>query len=122
MRISDWSSDVCSSDLDILDVANVGVYAVIGGGAWDRLGSRAEQWPALRTAPEAPADAGGKAGGKGDGGGRRRGAAWLAGVSAAEVPPPSKPIRKPVTGQRGAWAGDLGSGGIIAGPTEPWAP
>src|SRR3546814_5012341 len=118
MRISDWSSDVCSSDLadtvdtasrdegnpghdvsralngnstlvglaradgitralvypspsahapfsgepafarlrdgvDILDVANVGVYAVIGGGAWDRLGSRAVQWSALRSALEA---------------------------------------------------------------------
>src|SRR3546814_2322792 len=105
MRISDWSSDVCSSDLnagddvsralngnstlvslaradgitralvypspsrhapfsgepafarlrdgvDILDVANVRVYAVIGGGAWDRLGSRAVQWSALRHRSE----------------------------------------------------------------------
>src|SRR3546814_13593996 len=39
--------------VDILDVANVGVYAVIGGGAWDRLGSRAVQWSALRHALEA---------------------------------------------------------------------
>jgi len=36
--------------VDILDSANVGVYAVIGGGAWDRLGSRGVQWAALRKA------------------------------------------------------------------------
>lgn len=35
---------------DILDAANVGVYAVIGGGAWERLGSRGVQWAALRKA------------------------------------------------------------------------
>lgn len=35
---------------DILDRADIGVYAVIGGGVWDRLGSRAVQWTALRKA------------------------------------------------------------------------
>ena len=35
---------------DILDTPDVAVYAVIGGGAWERLGSRASQWGALRKA------------------------------------------------------------------------
>jgi imidazolonepropionase-like amidohydrolase len=35
--------------VDILDRGGVvAVYAVIGGGAWDRLGARAQQWTALR--------------------------------------------------------------------------
>jgi imidazolonepropionase-like amidohydrolase len=38
--------------VDILDAASVAVYAVIGGGAWERLGSRGVQWAALRKALE----------------------------------------------------------------------
>lgn len=34
--------------VNILDRSNVAVYVVIGGGAWDRLGARAQQWTALR--------------------------------------------------------------------------
>jgi hypothetical protein len=34
--------------VDILDRAGVAAYAVIGGAAWDRLGSRAQQWTVLR--------------------------------------------------------------------------
>lgn len=34
--------------VDILDRPGVAVYTVIGGGAWDRLGGRAQQWSALR--------------------------------------------------------------------------
>lgn len=33
---------------DILDRSQVAAYAVIGGGAWDRLGARAQQWTVLR--------------------------------------------------------------------------
>src|SRR3546814_9249214 len=82
--------------VDILDVANVGVYAVIGGGAWDRLGSRAVQWSALRHALEEArrgmddGDAGRKGKkGHGDGppgGGRQAGAELIRGVLAGEVP------------------------------------
>lgn len=34
--------------VNILDRPGVAVYVVIGGGAWDRLGARAQQWTALR--------------------------------------------------------------------------
>jgi imidazolonepropionase-like amidohydrolase len=34
--------------VNILDRANVAVYVVIGGGAWDRIGGRGQQWMALR--------------------------------------------------------------------------
>src|SRR3546814_6956751 len=33
MRISDWSSDVCSSDL--LERGNLGILGLAAGGAWD---------------------------------------------------------------------------------------
>lgn len=36
--------------VDILGEREVAVYAVIGGGAWDRVGSRAQQWAVLRKA------------------------------------------------------------------------
>lgn len=36
--------------VDILGEREVAVYAVIGGGAWDKLGSRAQQWTVLRKA------------------------------------------------------------------------
>ena len=36
--------------VDILGEREVAVYAVIGGGAWDKVGSRAQQWTVLRKA------------------------------------------------------------------------
>src|SRR3546814_1790643 len=37
LRISDWSSDVCSSDLIIKGILNIGSHAVVGGEAeWHR--------------------------------------------------------------------------------------
>ncbi len=36
--------------VDILGSREAAVYAVIGGGAWDKLGSRAQQWTVLRKA------------------------------------------------------------------------
>lgn len=34
--------------VNILDRSSVAIYTVIGGGAWDRLGARAQQWTVLR--------------------------------------------------------------------------
>src|SRR3546814_16776781 len=48
MRISDWSSDVCSSDLQLVDAAGAGVYAC-GRRApeiellWRQIGERIEK-------------------------------------------------------------------------------
>jgi len=54
---------------DILGIRQVAVLAVIGGGAWDKVGSRAQQWTILRkalsdagkTTPAAGPQAGGEA-------------------------------------------------------------
>ena len=72
------------------------VYAVIGGGAWDRVGSRAQQWAVLRKAlgdarraAEAPdAGKGKKKHRKGPpaGKGRRAGEELIRGVIAGETP------------------------------------
>src|SRR3546814_2437078 len=50
MRISDWSSDVCSSDLGRLTVGTLSqfvLYAVLGGGS---VGALAETWNELQKA------------------------------------------------------------------------
>lgn len=36
--------------VDIIDRSGIAVYATIGGGEWDKLGSRAQQWTVLRKA------------------------------------------------------------------------
>jgi len=117
--------------VDILDVANVGVYAVIGGGAWDRLGSRAVQWSALRNALEEArrgmddGDAGRKGGKKdhGDrppGGGRHAGAELIRGVLAGEVPLAIQTHRESDIRQAVALAEDFGIRAIIVGGAEAW--
>ncbi|MBB5707207.1 amidohydrolase family protein [Sphingopyxis panaciterrulae] len=116
--------------VDILDVANVGVYAVIGGGAWDRLGSRAVQWSALRHALEEArrgmddGDAGRKGKkGHGDGppgGGRHAGAELIRGVLAGEVPLAVQTHRESDIRQAVALAEDFGIRVIVVGGAQAW--
>src|SRR3546814_18126637 len=59
MRISDWSSDVCSSDLQLVDAAGAGVYAC-GRRApeiellWRQIGERIEKDIDNAARPVAP--------------------------------------------------------------------
>lgn len=119
--------------VDILDVANVGVYAVIGGGAWDRLGSRGVQWTALRKALDEgkrdlapPPEAENKKGRKGDGpppgppGGRNPGADLIRGVLLGEVPLAIQTHRESDIRQAAALASDFGIRIIIVGGAEAW--
>lgn len=83
---------------DILGEREVAVYAVIGGGAWDKVGSRAQQWAVLRkalgdakramAAPEASPGAGKdkKHDRRGPPPGRRAGEEPIRGVIAGETP------------------------------------
>ena len=116
--------------VDILDVANVGVYTVIGGGAWDRLGSRGVQWTALRKALDEgkrglapPPGADGKKGRKGDGpppGGRNPGADLIRGVLLGDVPLAIQTHRESDIRQAAALASDYGIKIIIVGGAEAW--
>jgi imidazolonepropionase-like amidohydrolase len=82
--------------VDILESREAAVFAVIGGGAWDRLGSRAQQWTVLRKAltdakiAVAVRDAGEKdkkdRRGPPPGRGRRAGEDLIRGVLAGETP------------------------------------
>ncbi|MBL8650116.1 MAG: amidohydrolase family protein [Sphingopyxis sp.] len=119
--------------VDILDVADVGVYAVIGGGAWDRLGSRGVQWTALRKAldegrralaPPPPTDE--KKRSKGDGppggppGDRNPGAEMIRGVLLGEVPLAIQAHRESDIRQAAALASDFGIKLIIVGGADAW--
>lgn len=112
---------------DILDVADVGVFAVIGGGAWERLGSRAAQWAALR---EALADArraeagkgkkGKKSCGPSPGKGRRAGESPLRAVVRGDAPLAIQTHRESDIRQAVAIATDFGIRVIVVGGTEAW--
>lgn len=125
--------------VDILDVANVGVYTVIGGGAWDRIGSRGAQWDSLRKAltdakrgadgsPAAegkkdrkrPPPHGGPGGGRGDPGGRHGGEELLADVLRGEVPLAIQTHRESDIRQAAALAADFGIRVIVVGGAEAW--
>lgn len=113
--------------VDILDRADVGVYAVIGGGAWDRLGSRAVQWAALRKAlTEARPDvAPVKGKGKKDkrGGpppGKRAGELLIRAVLRGEVPLAIQTDRESDIRQAAALARDFGIRVVIVGGAEAW--
>lgn len=117
--------------VDILDTANVGVYVVVGGGAWDRLGSRAVQWTALRKAlgeakramdappsaddrkkrkgplPEAPA-------------GRHGGEELIRGVLRGDLPLAIQTHRESDIRQAAALASEFGVKLIIVGGTDAW--
>ncbi|MCR5871226.1 MULTISPECIES: amidohydrolase family protein [unclassified Sphingomonas] len=113
--------------VDIRDAADVGVYAVIGGGAWDRLGSRAVQWTALRKAlldarPE-PTPQKGK-GRKGKGGGpppgKRAGEQLIRAVLRGDVPLAIQTHRESDIRQAAALAREFGIRVVIVGGTEAW--
>lgn len=121
--------------IDILDRREVGVYAVIGGGAWDRLGARAQQWTALRKLIEdtkrgmaAPAaedggkrkDKRGGAGGPPGGGPRGGPDGVLRDVVAGKLPLAIQTHRETDIRQAAALANDFGIRVIIVGGTEAW--
>lgn len=127
--------------VDILDTSDVAVYAVIGGGAWDKLGSRASQWSALhkalgdaRRAMAAPADdrKGGKKGKRGGPGGKpegdRRGGRrghhageeMIREVLRGEVPLAIQTHRESDIRQAAALADEYGIRVIIVGGAEAW--
>lgn len=122
--------------VDILDMANVAVYSVIGGGAWDRLGSRAVQWTALRKAladaaqavaapqpGEAKKDRKGRRDGRSRGepsGGRRAGEDLLRGVIRGDTPLAIQTHRESDIRQAAAVASDFGIRIVIVGGTEAW--
>jgi len=118
--------------VDILDKPNVGVYAVIGGGAWDRLGSRGVQWAALRKAldegkrglaPPLPADkkkdrkGGAPAGGPPGG---RPGEDLIRGVLQGPMPLAIQTNRESDIRQAAALASDFGIRVIVVGGAEAW--
>lgn len=81
--------------VDILGEREVAVYAVIGGGAWDKVGSRAQQWAVLRKAL-----------------GDAKGA-----IAAREAGDDKKRDRKDPPPGRGRRAGEELIRGVIAGET-----
>lgn len=121
---------------DILDVANVGVYTVIGGGAWERIGSRGAQWDSLRKAlteakrgADGPPAAKGKKdrkrpspphAGPGGPGGRHGGEELLAAVLRGEVPLAIQTHRESDIRQAAALAADFDIRVIVVGGTEAW--
>lgn len=117
--------------VDILDTANVGVYAVVGGGAWDRLGSRAVQWAALRKAfgdakkaMEAPPPAEDKRKRKGPPSGapagRHGGEELIRSVLRGDVPLAIQTHRESDIRQGVALASEFGVKLIIVGGTDAW--
>lgn len=112
---------------DIRDVSDVGVYAVIGGGEWDRLGSRAAQWTALRRAlTDARPDAGpGKGKGKkgkrgGPPPGKRAGELLIRAVLRGDVPLAIETNRETDIREAAALAREFGIRVIIVGGAEAW--
>ena len=95
----------------ILERANAAVYAVIGGGAWDKVGSRAAQWDLLR---QAVADAG-----KTRPPGASRSSA-IEDVAAGRVPLFIQTHRQSDIEQAMALARDFRIRVVIVGGTEAW--
>lgn len=116
--------------VDILDRGGVALYAVIGGGAWERLGARAQQWAALRKLlgetkrGMAPAESEKKkdkrGGGPGPGGPRGGPDDTIRDVVAGKLPLAIQTHRESDIRQAVALASDLGIKVIIVGGTEAW--
>lgn len=113
----------------ILDAADVGVYAVIGGGVWDKLGSRAVQWTVLRKAiadakrDVAGGDRKGKKplrGGPPHGKGGDPGDALIRRVVRGEVPLAIQTHRESDIREAAALASEYGLRVIIIGGTDAW--
>lgn len=114
---------------DILGEREVAVYAVIGGGAWERVGSRAQQWAVLRKAltdarrAAAAHDAG--EGKKRDrhgpsGRGRRMGEELIRGVIAGETPLAIHTNRESDIREAIRLASDFGIRVIIVEGAQAW--
>ena len=116
--------------VDILDRGGIALYAVIGGGAWERLGARAQQWAALRkllgeakrgTPPPAETDRKkDKRRGGGPGGPRGGPDDTIRDVVAGKLPLAIQTHRESDIRQAAALASDLGIKVIIVGGTEAW--
>lgn len=117
---------------DILDVANVGVYSVIGGGEWDRIGSRGAQWTALRRALDEARD-GRAANASVDGKKRRKksaaedaspgveqGKKMLRAVVEGDAPLAIQTNRESDIRQAASLAADYGISVIVVGGAEAW--
>src|SRR5690606_3936965 len=111
--------------------ANVGVYAVVGGGAWDQLGSRAVQWTALRKAlgdakraMDAPPRADDRKKRKGPpsgaSAGRHGGEELIRAVLRGDVPLAIQTHRESDIRQAAALASEFGVKLIIVGGTDAW--
>lgn len=122
--------------VDILDRAEVAVYAVIGGGAWDKVGSRAQQWTLLRKAlSDARRPAAAPEGEKGKAkrkdkkdkfrgppgrGGRRGAEEMMRSVVSGEVPLAIQTHRESDVRQAIQLAADFGIRVILVGGAEAW--
>ena len=121
--------------VDILDRAEVAIYAVIGGGAWDKVGSRAQQWTLLRKALTdatlAAAKQEGKAKGSGKDRDRRRGPPpgrggrhgaeeLIRSVVAGQAPLAIQTHRESDIRQAIQLANDFSVRVIVVGGTEAW--
>lgn len=124
--------------VDILDRGGVvAVYAVIGGGAWDRLGARAQQWTALRkllgdtkrgmaAPPEAAVRRTDKRGGsregrpKGDGGHNGGPDGALRDVLSGKLSLAIETHRESDIRQAAALVSDFGIKVIVVGGSEAW--
>lgn len=115
--------------VDILDRGGIALYAVIGGGAWERLGARAQQWAALRKllgeakrgTPQAETDRKkDKRRGGGPGGPRGGPDDTIRDVVAGKLPLAIQTHRESDIRQSAALASDLGIRVIIVGGTEAW--
>ncbi len=119
--------------VDILDARDVAVYAVIGGGVWDKLGSRASQWSVLhkalgdaKRAAAVHAD-GDKKDRRGDkhrgppaGKARRGGEELIRAVLRGEVPLAIQAQRESDIRQAAALASEFGIRVVIVGGAEAW--
>ncbi|WP_343518496.1 amidohydrolase family protein [Sphingomonas sp.] len=116
--------------VDILGEREVAVYAVIGGGAWDKLGSRAQQWTVLRKvlsdakdamAARDPGDAKKRdRRGPPPGRARRAGEELIRGVIAGETPLAIHTNRESDIREAIKLAGDFGIRVIIVEGAQAW--
>ncbi|MEG3179308.1 amidohydrolase family protein [Sphingomonas sp. LT1P40] len=116
--------------VDILGEREVAVYAVIGGGAWERIGSRAQQWTVLRKAlSDAKRTADGRDAGddkkirrKGPppGKGRRAGEELIRGVIAGETPLAIQTNRESDIREAIKLASDFGIRVVIVEGAQAW--
>ncbi len=97
--------------VDILEARGAAVYAVIGGGAWDKIGSRSQQWNVLRKALT-DAKAGDRKGGKG--------VEPLAGVLTRDVPLAIQTNRESDIRQAIELASDFNIRVVIVEGAEAW--